>query len=101
MTTQNHLQSSPCATRMDGDMNTLYDQELFYDSEDIGNLVEEGEAFLEQWGIRQVPELNGPGASENLALDDISIEAELPALTSGDDPMAGALQEGSRQHVNV
>src|SRR5271168_5178024 len=101
MATQNHLQSPSCATRMGGDMDTLYDQEPFYDSEDIGNLVEEGEAFLEQWGIRQVPELNGPAASENPALDDIFNEAELPALASGDNPMAGALQESSRQHVKV
>jgi hypothetical protein len=83
---------------MDGDMDTLYDQELFYSSEDFGNFVEESEAFLGQW---DVPELNGFTASGNLALDGGFIEEKLPALASGDNPMAGALGEGSRQHVNM
>jgi hypothetical protein len=82
-------------------MDTLYDQDLFYSSEDIGNFVKESEEFLGQWDILQAPELDGLTAPRNLALDGSFIEEELPALASGDDPMAGTLGEGSRQHVNV
>jgi hypothetical protein len=82
-------------------MDTLYDQDLFYSCEDTGNFVKESEAFLGQWDILQVPELDGLTASGNLALDGSFIEEELPAVASGDDPTAGTLGEGSRQHVNV
>lgn len=82
-------------------MDTPYDQELFYSSEDIGNFVKESEEFLGQWDILQAPELDGLTASGNLAFDGSFIEEELPALAPGNDPMAGTLGESSRQHVNV